>query len=439
MTNSIVVVNVSQTIAPAPSTLQKTGALLSQGGTTITPSNRVLLTAPSDLTAVLKNAAAITSLAWATGVVTVTTSSPHGYTTGLTIPMVIAGADPDGFNGTFDATITGASTFTYPLASDPGSETVPGTYQPWSAIELLGMVTTYFAQGSSTPVYALELGAGDAATGVTALNTWIGSNPNVFYSYLVPRSWADESTYLTFLAQFESPTSKTYFFTTMTLSNYTSFTALMKCVVGLIEAPSVADLKYIEFSLAAPFYRSLSYAPSTSNQVTPFAFAFLFGVTPYPLPGNGALFETLKAASINWVATGAEGGISNTLLKWGMTKDGRDFTYWYSVDWVQINLSLDLSNEIINGSNNPLAPLYYNQSGINRLQARAQGTMSRGVTFGLVLAPVSVDAVTFAKYVVDNPSDYPKGVYNGLSSSYTPARGFIQITFNVNVTDFPTA
>ncbi len=117
--------------------------------------------------------------------------------------------------------------------------------------------------------------------------------------------------------------------------------------------------------------------------------------------------------------------------------DGNDFTYWYSVDWVQINVELDLANEVINGSNNPLAPLYYNQDGINRLQARAQATMNRGISDGLVLAPVSVAAIPFVTYVADNPSDYAAGTYNGLSVTYTPSRGFKSITFNVQVQNFP--
>lgn len=436
MSNKIVTVNVSQTIAPAPSTLQRTGALISQGGTTTIAGTATLLTQASDLTAILRGTAALTSLTWSTGVVTAVTTSAHGLPIGQTVSLTIAGAAPTAYNGTFNCTITGTTGFTYSIVSNPGTTTVSGTWANAGSAELNAMVNTFFAQGSAASVYVLELGAGDKASGVTALAAFIAaSTPQFFYSYLVPRSWADEATFITLMATYEATTSKTYFFTTVSLSNYTSFTALMKCVVALIEAPLTPAT---EFSLAAPFYRWLNYNPSTTNKVAPFAFAYLFGVTPYPLRGNGALFATLKAASINWVGTGAEGGITNTVLFWGQTKDGRDATYWYSVDWVQINVDLDLSNEIINGSNNPVNPLYYNQDGINRLHAKAQSTMNRGISYGLVLAPVTVAAVTFVAYVVDNPSDYSIGKYAGLSVSYTPARGFTEIIFNVNVTDFPT-
>lgn len=439
MTNQIVTVNVTRTQAPAPSILQRTGALISQGGTTTAVDTRTLLTVPGDLTAILAGSHANASLTWSGSVVTVTTTAPHGFTISDVIPITISGVTPTAYNGTYNCTITGASTFTYALVSNPGSETIPGVYTVEDVAELLAMVTTFFAQGSATSVYVLELGAGSAADGVTALDTYIDNNPGFFYSYLVPRGWATESTFATFADTLTATTAKTYFFVTASAAGasaaLTAF-AGTKSVILLIEA---AAHTATEFSSAADFHVSLTYNPSTTNQVTPFAFAFLFAVTAFPTPGNGALFAAWKAAGANWVGTGAEGGISNKILLWGTTMDGRDFTYWYAVDWFQINLDLDLSNEIINGSNNPLAPLYYDQMGINRLQARAQGTANRGVTYGLLLGPVTVDAVPFNTYVVDNPSDYPLGVYNGLSCSAVPKRGFISIEFNLNITDFPNS
>lgn len=436
MTNNIVNTNVTQTIAPAPNTLQGTGALVSQGATSTVSGTRTLLTQPSDLTAILAGALALTSLTWASSVVTAVTAAPHGYTIGDVIELTIAGAIPTGFNGIFACTITSTTGFTYPLASTPGSETTPGTYTPADVAELLAQVTTFFAQGVETSVYVLELGAGSAAEGVAALQAYLVANPLQNYLYMVPREWANESTYWAFLANYEATTSMVYFYTTVTQANYSNFTALMKCVRMFIEAPSIP---VTEFSAAADFYVELNRAPTNTNMVTPAAFSEVTGVTPYPAAGNNALFTTLKAANVNWFGTGAEGGIANAILFWGRGADGRDFTYWYSVDWVQININLDLSNEIINGSNNPQSPLYYNQPGINRLTARAQQTMNRGVTFGMVLGPVTVTAVPFATYVSDNPSDFPKGVYNGLAVTYTPARGFTSITFNINVTDFPVS
>jgi hypothetical protein len=456
MANQIVLVNVTQTIAPAPSLLQRTGAFISQGGTTLTSGTSHLLTQLSDLTPLLAGAISITSMTWLTNTVTVTTSTPHGWHNGDTIAVTIAGVTPTAYNGTVQATVTGASTFTYPLASNPGVVTVQGTATDGDVAELLSMATTFFAQGSAASVYVLELGEGTPAAGVTALNNFITANPQQFYSYLVPREWGSEPTYLTFLAQFENTTAKTYFFTTVTQSNYTSFTPLMKCVYMGIEAPTIPST---EFSLAATFYVTLNYSPSSTTPVPPLCFAFLFGVTPYPTAGNSSLLTTLRAANVNWVATGAEGGISDAIIKWGNMADGNPFNYWYSVDWMQINQDLNLANEVINGSNNSLAPLYYDQNGIDRLQIRAQKTAGQAVSAGLAVGPVNsvqlapadfvalltggnaplgviVNAVPFVTYVTQNPGDYPIGKYSGIQIAYTPARGFVTIVININVSNF---
>jgi head-tail adaptor len=57
----------------------------------------------------------VASLTRTTTVATVTTVEPHGYTTGDFV--TIAGATPAGYNGKVKITVTGASSFTYPVNS----------------------------------------------------------------------------------------------------------------------------------------------------------------------------------------------------------------------------------------------------------------------------------------------------------------------------------
>jgi hypothetical protein len=58
---------------------------------------------------------------------TVTTSAAHGLVSGNTITM--SGASPVEFNGTFRITVTGATTFTYTMATAPSGDATPvGTY-----------------------------------------------------------------------------------------------------------------------------------------------------------------------------------------------------------------------------------------------------------------------------------------------------------------------
>lgn len=457
MSNDIVTVNVSQQSAGAPSTLQRTGAFVSQGATTTAPGTLTLLAVDSDLADILQGALALTSLAWSGSVVTAATAAPHGIPNGDVVPLTIAGSTPSGYNGTFQCTSTGASAFTYPLVANPGAETVPGVYTPEDVAELVGMNADFFAQGSQLSVYVLELGDGDADTGITALSAFItGTARQRIYSYLVPRYWAADAGFKTFAATFNTTTSRTYFFTTMTTGNYGSFAGGPKSIIGLIQSP---DAPSSEFTLAAAFRSSLNYNPAPTNRVTPFAFAELFGVTPYAEDGNAALFTALKAAYINIAREGAEGGLTNDFLYWGTALDGRDFSYWYSVDWVQITSQQRIAAAVLQGSNQPVNPLYFDQPGINRLQGVLGQVASQGVSNGLILGtPVltqydqttflqlvddgafagqtAINAIPFLTYVGLNPTDLPAGIYSGFTMVYSPNRGFKDIIFNVLVTDF---
>jgi hypothetical protein len=540
MTNPIVSTIISVTKAPIPPTLQKTGAMLSQGGTNTAVNTLSLITQPSDLTPLLQAAQSLASITQSagvatatlpsttiasgtysttTGLVTLTLSASLGLapgdlvtvasatgtgsfatingtfqcgvgtsgttvtytiataltmtitggninaTTGLTngtqFLSTIAGAAQAGYNGTFLVTVASATTFTYTVPSGTVSPaTGTPTATPPSVAELLAMVTTFFAQGSQQSVYILELGAGTPAQGVTVLTAFQAANPGVEYAFLVSRLWDAVASFLTLMASYESLTSKTYFFITSTTTNYTNYTELMKCAFVMVEAPTVPALAPLEFDAAAAFYVLLNQAPSSTNRVPQMAFQFLFGVTPYPLSGNGALLTTLAAANINYVGTGAEGGISTAVLFFGTTADGNDLLkWWYGIDWAQINSDLTISNAVINGSNNPANPLYYNQDGINRLQAAEASLMNSGIAAGIVLGPVvltaldqqtfnsnvqngvyanqtPINAIPFVPYSIANPNDYGLGKYSGLSVALTPQLGFKQIVFNINITNF---
>lgn len=455
MSLNIVTLNVSVTNPPAPSALLKSGAFISQGGTNLSANTLQLLYTSADLAGIAFTPVHIATLTWLAGVVTVVTATPHGLTNNSQV--TISGCAPAGYNVTnVTATVTNTTTFTYPLTNNPGAETTLGTVTTYAATELAQMNTSFWAQGTTTPVYVLELGAGSPATGVTELTAWLTNNPGQIYSFLVPREWDAEPTFKTLASLYTSPSSLVKFFVTTTLSNYTNWGSTFTNVFALVEAPSIPSS---EFSCAAPFYDTLSWTPGSSTQVPPLCFNFEYGVTQYPNKGNASTLSLLKAANVNWMTSSAEGGLSNTMLVWGHMQDGNPFNYWYTVDWAIINLDLDISNEVINGSNTTINPLYYNQKGIDRLQARAAKTLRNGVSYGLILGNVIttqldpatfaanvaaglyagnavINAVPFSTYTSENPSDYALGKYAGLQAAITPLRGFEQIVFNLNVTQF---
>ena len=435
---NIVNVVVTQQVASAPNQLQQTGAFVSQGGTTLAAGSTQLLTQSSDLTSILRPATVISTITWTGSVVTVTTTTAHGIPSGDTVQIVIAGCTPTGYNGTFAGTATGTNTVTYPLVSDPGSSTVEGTLQLSNTLELAAMNNTFFAQGSTVSVFVLELGTTTVADGVTALNLYIEENVNhlptsptpQFYSYLLPTTW-DVSDAQVMAAQYEGTTAQVYFYVTTTLATYAGWDGI-KSVFAALQSPSAPA---IEFSTAAMYWASLSYDPSASNLAHPFEYTYVYSVTPYVLSNTQQV--TLLANGVNWVGTGAQGGISNTLIEGGTYMDLNPFNYWYCVDWLSINVAQALSAAIINGSNLPTNPLYYNQAGINTLQKVAQATVNNGISFGLILSPANVVATPFTTYVAQNPGDYATGTYNGLSLTFVPLRGFSSITIYLTASNIP--
>jgi len=70
---------------------------------------------------------AISSITFVTTTATLTTSTSHGLSTGAVV--TISGASPAAYNGTFSITVTGTTTFTYTMASNPGANASPvGSY-----------------------------------------------------------------------------------------------------------------------------------------------------------------------------------------------------------------------------------------------------------------------------------------------------------------------
>lgn len=461
-TTAIATVNASVVLAQQPTNLQQMGALVSQGGTTETPGTATLVASLPALLALLAAPVTIASLAWSGSVVTVTTSAPHGWNNGDVIPVVISGAAPIGYNGNFTVTITGTTTFTYPLSVNPGAETSPGRATLWAVTELTQMGTTYFAGNGVPAVYVVELGEGAPDAGVTALEAFIAEvngTPAQIYIYEVPREWATNASYQAMTANYLAAEDMLYFFTTLSGSSGAAAFAGAKSVFAQVESPGAPST---EFSMSSPLGTVLSQNPSSTQKVPPLSYAPAYGVTAYPLQGNQSVFQSLAVANVGWIGTGAQGGISSNILFQGKLLSGLPWNFWYSTDWVQIQSATALANEIINGSATSVNPLYYDQPGINRLQNRILKVFNQGVQNGLgngrvvsTQLPIAqflqsynagvydgqlvVNAEPFLAYSAEHPGDYAIGKYAGLFGIWIPGRGFQNVFFNIQATDLIVA
>ncbi|HCL6004033.1 hypothetical protein N5D10_11210 [Citrobacter freundii] len=434
----IVTVNVSQTIGATPSNLQQMSAILSFGATLQEPGKPVLLTQDSDITDLVNNAIGTLEAEAQSHGSDFTLTLPPGKTInrdpGSEIEITIVGCSPTTWNGTYTATLTTTSTLEWTVSSSTldGSPTTLGQFTIGGSADLVTAVNTFFAQGNSVGTYLLDLGYQKdvVKTEVAALKLYMEEPLKRFYAYLVPETWKEDKDFITLAKLYTANEAKQYFFVlsdTPGDTNYVSPYASIKSIIAM------ADDTYPTTNAAAAVMREfVSPSPSPINKVPPMAFRYLQAVNANK--AKNSILKTMVAQNINYVDTGAEGGISNTMLVKGVTSDGKDMTYWYSVDWVQINVDMQLANAVINGSNNPINPLYYNQDGIDRLQQVAQGVFDTGVSYGLVNGQTPVNAIPFKVYVKDNPNDYNIGRYAGLSATYTPMRGFTSIIFNINVT-----
>ncbi|WP_336240443.1 hypothetical protein [Citrobacter werkmanii] len=432
MTYNIVTINVSQTVGATPSNLQQTSAIISCGSTLLPAGRPVLITQPEDINDLVKNG--IKSLV--SDATEVTLTLMDGVTIdrdlGDEIEITITGCSPTTWNGTFTGTLVDDSTITYDTTIAAGSPTTLGSFTLSGSDEVVTAVNAFFAQGNSVSTYLLELGYGDGTipVDITALKAYIDDPIKQFYAYSVPQAWDGIVDFINLAKLYTSNTSKLYFFVVTKAppdTNYISPYAAIKSVAA------VCDDTFPDTNAAvAAMWNLVSASPSEINKVPPMAFRFLQAVNANS--AKAPILSTMAAQNINYVDTGAEGGISNTILVKGVFSDGNDMTYWYSVDWVQINADMALANTVINGSNDPINPLYYNQDGIDRLQLAAQGVFNTGTSYGLVNGSPVVNAIPFKTYTKDNPNDYAKGRYAGLSATYTPMRGFTEIIFNINVT-----
>lgn len=88
----------------------------------------------------------ISSTSWSGGIVTVTTTLPHGQT-GTFVGTIDGnnwynGASPYAMNGIFNMTVTGANTFTFPLASNPTTGGFLASPGVWSLGTVSAMLQT---------------------------------------------------------------------------------------------------------------------------------------------------------------------------------------------------------------------------------------------------------------------------------------------------------
>lgn len=438
ITPTIVNLNVVVTEAPTPSQLQQSGALISLGGTDLPTGTYQFcgqLSDVEDLSNGAGNSAELIKMG--------TTFFAQGTAVGTYVLEL-----GDGATGV-DAEIALLSTW---ITQNPGvfyAYLVPAAWD-FSKDEVGSVIITSGGSGYATAptvTFAAPAGGGTTALGTAVVQNGavvqvIITNPGSGYTAAPTVTFAGGSgtgaagtanliSALNFLAsQYANPSAKTYFFVTTSVANLPNY-ATQKSVFALVPSPTAASQ---EFQAAEPFYQWLVNKPAAANPLAPMAFRFAFGVTPWVTAGNSANINSVLSNFGNLILTGAEGGISTATLFKGTTMDGTQSSFWYGIDFFQIQVKQALAAAIINGSNqNP--PLLYDQNGINTLLAVAQGVASSTVTFGCAQS-ITITATPFSTYVAQNPNDYKAGIYSGFRATAVGQNGFLVLNFFLDAVQF---
>ncbi|CAM2168030.1 conserved hypothetical protein [Burkholderia latens] len=436
ITQTIVNLNVTVTRAPVPSQLQRSGAIVSVGGTTLTPGTYQYCGLVSDLTSILSGSGNSTELANMAN-----THFAQGSAIGFYVLELGAETGVDQGIGLLQTWISNNPNVFYaylvPAAWDYSKDEVGSVIVTNGGSGYTSAPTvTFSAPTSGTTATGTAIIQNGKVVAVTITNPGSGytAAPTVSFSGgggTGAVATANLASALNILASlYSSPTSKTYFFVTTSSANLAYYSTL-KSVFAVVPSPLAPST---EFTAAAFFYQWLVNQPGAANKLAPMAYRYLYGVTAWPAQGYNAQITTILSGHGNIVLTGAEGGISTACVFKGMLMSGDQASWWYGIDWFQIQSKQAIAAAIINGSNsNP--PLLYDQPGINSIEAVAENTGSSAVSFGCAQS-VSISATSFLQYTTQNPGDYAAGIYNGLAATVVGQNGFLTVTFNIDAVQF---
>lgn len=130
--------------------------------------------------AAIGTAQAVASLTRSGTTATLTTTLAHGLVTGNIITL--AGFTPSGYNGSYTVTVTGATTLTFVMNSDPGACTVIGTYTNPTFVQI---ATTGSATGFPSNPNTVTFLSGQFVISINSSGRFYTSgNANVAYDGL---------------------------------------------------------------------------------------------------------------------------------------------------------------------------------------------------------------------------------------------------------------
>jgi hypothetical protein len=378
----------------------------------------------------------------------VTTASAHGEPIGIPEDVVIQGTSIASHNRSAKYLAATTTVLTSPFNSPVSLGTATGgKLLDADAFTLQTKLNGFFAQGSSVPVWVLELGADTIANSITTFANWLADNKNQYLNYLMPVGW-DISAFASvasgyngnldfteFLLPLSDVANKQLFYNATTGVGY-------KSVIPFIEDDNVQTF---EFNPARALYEFSSMIPSAADPIRQQNYRYLIASLTEATPYAGTDRDTLDSLGITYVDTNAKGlaypykfvgcYTGDSINSGGITANLIDYSQWWSVYYTALTLQAALNKRVIDSANDPQQRLNLDDTGgvncVNSLKATVQNVIdSQLVPFGAINA-TTVEAVPYFDWKAANPALYINKTYNGLSVAITPRRGFKKVIINL--------
>lgn len=164
-------------------------------------------------------------------------------------------------------------------------------------------------------------------------------------------------------------------------------------------------------------------------------------ITPYSY--QRAMKETL----INTPYTFVDALAGNNVILNARMRDGKPWEYYFFWYWVNYNVTNKITSVILNGQNNPVSAVRFDQNGIDTLHANIKSVLNNMVSMGVLTTfAQSFDQSTgsftgegdivcpnYYTFIQTNPTDYENEILSGISCYLQIGKFVRQVQWNVTL------
>lgn len=278
------------------------------------------------------------------------------------------------------------------------------------------------------------------------LNDFILQRLYPCYIYVLPNQLSKEDNLRKNLFEkYTEINAKTFFFVNLDISeNLEATNAYYQKIKGLKSVAGFFDNTENKVGLAstvAGLFASNVFDISDLNPASPFNYKIL----------NGSKYNELEYSTQQDIIQKGLNYLSdisgNTVLLNGRYQDLVAIDYWYQWDLVAFYLERDLKTLILNGVNNPINIVKYNQDGIDILESRVKATLANMINNGCVteyaaaidsatgemISKGDLSVISFNDYIRANPDDYKNEIYKGISFYLRIGKYIRQVVLNATL------